>query len=133
MKKITYLAVFEKSRTGFGVFFPDIPGCITCGDNFDHALRMAEEVLGLHLYGLEKDGYPLPDRAGKIPELADGDIVVAVSVFPALVKDEMENRRERTSVTIPHWVKSAAETERLNLSRLLEVAIKETLGITQSG
>jgi hypothetical protein len=90
---------------------------------------MAEEVLGLHLYGLEKDGEALPEAAGKIPKLAGGDIVAAASVFPALVKDEMENRRERTSVAIPHWIKAAAETHGLNLSRLLEAAIKETLDI----
>jgi len=129
MKKITYLAVFEKSKTGYGVFFPDIPGCITCGNDFDHALRMAEEVLGLHLYGMEKDGEKLPPRVDNIPELASGDIVAAVSVFPALVKDEMENRRERTSVTIPRWLKDAAEAEGLNYSRLLETAIKGKLGI----
>ena len=129
MKKITYLAVFEKSKTGFGVYFPDIPGCITCGNDFDHSLQMAEEVLGLHLYGIEKDGLPLPTRKDNIPKLASGDIVTAVSVFPALVKDEMENRREKTSVTIPRWLKAAAEAKGLNYSRLLETAIKETLGI----
>ena len=128
MKKITYFAVFEKSKTGFGVYFPDIPGCITCGDDFNHSMRMAEEVLGLHLYGMEKDGKSLPQRTDNIPELGSGDIVAAVSVFPALVKDEMENRREKTTVTIPHWLKSAAEAEGLNYSRLLETAIKETLG-----
>ena len=129
MKKITYLAVFEKSQTGFGVYFPDIPGCITCGDDFNHSLRMAEEVLGLHLYGMEKDGEAFPERTDNIPELGSGDIVAAVSVFPTLVKDEMENRREKTTVTIPHWLKAAAEAEGLNYSRLLETAIKETLGI----
>jgi len=129
VKKITYLAVFEKSRTGFSVYFPDIPGCITCGKDFDHSLRMAGEVLGLHIYGMEKDGEALPEQTGNIPELANGDIVAAVSVFPALVKDEMENRREKTSVTIPRWLKIAAEAEGVNYSRLLETAIKETLGI----
>ena len=49
--------------------------------------------------------------------------------FPDIVKDEMNSRREKTTVTIPHWLKSAAEAEGLNYSRLLESAIKETLGI----
>ena len=129
MKKLTYLAVFEKSKSGYGVYFPDIPGCITCGDNFEHASRMAEEVLGLHIYGMEKDKEPLPKRTDKIPEHEKDDIVVAISVFPTLVKDEMENKREKTTVTIPHWIKAAAEAEGLNYSRLLESAIKETLGI----
>ncbi|MCL2194248.1 MAG: type II toxin-antitoxin system HicB family antitoxin [Treponema sp.] len=129
MRKITYLAVFEKSRTGYSVYFPDVPGCITCGDDLGHTLRMAEEVLGLHLYGMEKDGETLPERTDGIPELADGDVVVAVSVFPLLVREEMENRREKTTVTIPRWLKTAAEAEGVNYSRLLEAAIKEQLGI----
>ncbi|MCL2184862.1 MAG: type II toxin-antitoxin system HicB family antitoxin [Treponema sp.] len=129
MKKITYFAVFEKTKTGFSVYFPDVPGCITCGDDFEHSMRMAQEVLGLHLYGLEKDSEPFPQHTDNIPKLESGDIVAAVSVFPALVKDEIENRREKTNVTIPHWLKVAAEAEGLNYSRLLENAIKETLGI----
>ena len=129
MKKITYFAVFEKTKTGFSVYFPDVPGCITCGDGFEHSMRMAQEVLGLHLYGLEKDGEALPQRTDIIPKLESTDIVAAVSIFPALVKDEIENRREKTNVTIPHWLKAAAEAEGLNYSRLLENAIKETLGI----
>ena len=129
MKKTTYFAVFEKTKTGFSVYFPDVPGCITCGNNFEHSMRMAQEVLGLHLYGMEKDGEPFPQRTDNIPEPGSGDIVAAVTVFPALVKDEMENRRVKTNVTIPHWLKAAAEAEGLNYSRLLENAIKETLGI----
>ena len=129
MKKLTYFAVFEKSKTGYGVYFPDVPGCISCGNDLAHAMRMAEEALGLHVYGMEKDGDPIPENTGRIPELADGDVVAAVSVFPSMVREEMENRRERTSVTIPRWLKTAAEAEGLNCSRLLEVAIKERLGI----
>ena len=129
MKKITYLAVFEKTKTGFSVYFPDVPGCISTGNDFSHAMRMAEEALGLHLYGIEKDGKALPKRTDKISDLEKGDIVAAVSVFPTLVKDEIENRRERTAVTIPRWLKTAAEAEKLNYSRLLEAAIKEKLGI----
>ena len=129
MRKITYLAVFEKSRAGYSVYFPDVPCCITCGDDFGHTLRMAEEVLGLHLYGMEKDGETMPERTDGIPELADGDVVVAVSVFPLLVREEMENRREKTTVTIPRWLKTVAEAEGVNYSRLLEAAIKEQLGI----
>jgi predicted RNase H-like HicB family nuclease len=124
MKTITYLAVFEKSRTGFGVYFPDVPGCITCGDNFDHALAMAREALDFHL-----EDTPPPPRTDNIPPLAEGDLVVPVTVFPALIKTNAENRREKTTVTLPRYLKKAAEAEGLNYSRLLECAIKETLGI----
>ena len=130
MRKQTYLAVFETDEgPGISVYFPDVPGCVSCGDNFDHALQMAKEALALHVYGMEKDGEALPERTDVIPEIGAGDMVVPVTVYPDIVKDEINNRREKTTVTIPHWLKSAAEAEGLNYSRLLETAIKETLGI----
>jgi predicted RNase H-like HicB family nuclease len=130
MRKLTYLAVFEVDRNpGISVYFPDVPGCVSCGDNFEHALKMAQEALSLHIYGIEKDGAPLPERTDKIHETSAGDMVVPVSVYPDIIKNEMNNRREKTTVTIPRWLKEAAEAEGLNYSRLLETAIKETLGI----
>ncbi|GHU47525.1 antitoxin HicB [Spirochaetia bacterium] len=130
MRKLTYLAVFETDgNPGISVYFPDVPGCVSCGDNFDHALQMAKEALSLHIYGMEKDGELLPRRTDKIPATGEGDMVVPVSVYPDIVKEEINSRREKTTVTIPHWLKAAAEVEGLNYSRLLETAIKETLGI----
>jgi predicted RNase H-like HicB family nuclease len=130
MRKLTYLAVFEvDEKPGISVYFPDVPGCVSCGDTFDQALQMAKEALSLHLYGMEKDGEPLPERSDQIPGTGAGDMVVPVTVYPDMVKDEMNNRREKTMVTIPRWLKEAAESESLNYSRLLEAAIKETLGI----
>jgi predicted RNase H-like HicB family nuclease len=49
MRKLTYYAVFEPSTNGsYGVFWPDLPGCVSMGDDLPHALRMASEALGLH-------------------------------------------------------------------------------------
>ena len=130
MRKLTYLAVFETDENpGISVYFPDVPGCASCGDNFDHALQMAKEALALHIYGMEKDGEALPERTDKVPDISSGDMVVPVTVYPDVVRDDIKNRREKTTVTIPHWLKAAAEAENLNYSRLLEMAIKETLGI----
>jgi predicted RNase H-like HicB family nuclease len=68
MHKFTYLAVFETDENpGISVYFPDVPGCVSCGNNFDHALHMAKEALSLHIYGMEKSGEPLPERADHIP------------------------------------------------------------------
>ena len=56
-------------------------------------------------------------------------MVVPVSIYPNLFKEELENKREKTTITLPHWIKSAAEKEGINFSRLLESALKETLHI----
>ncbi|WP_088227866.1 type II toxin-antitoxin system HicB family antitoxin [Desulfosporosinus sp. FKB] len=57
MRKVTYFAVLESSTDGtFGIFFPDLPGCISSGVNFQHAQSMVAEALGLHLWGMERMG-----------------------------------------------------------------------------
>lgn len=46
-----YPAVFEKDESGlYGVSFPDIPGCFTCGDNLTDAFVMASDALALMVY-----------------------------------------------------------------------------------
>jgi predicted RNase H-like HicB family nuclease len=110
------------------VYFPDIPGCVSCGNNFDHALYMAKEALALHIFGMEKDGEKAPPRTDRVSKTDVGDMVVPVTIYPDIVKDEINNRRVKTTITIPYWIKSAAEAEGVNYSRLLENALKETLG-----
>ena len=56
MRKLTYFAVFEPSPEGYGVYFPDLPGCVSLGRDFEQAQRNAGEALGLHIYGMEKMG-----------------------------------------------------------------------------
>jgi len=129
MRKLTYLAVFETDENpGISVYFPDVPGCISYGNTFDIALHMAKDALSLHIYGMEKDGEKAPARLDKVPKLEASDMVVPVTIYPDVVNDEMNNRRVKTTVTIPRWLKSVAEAEGINFSRLLESALKETMG-----
>ena len=56
-------------------------------------------------------------------------IVIPISIYPDLVKNEMDNRRVRTNITIPSWLKDIAEENKVNYSRVLEVALMEYLEI----
>ncbi|MDR3341700.1 MAG: HicB family protein, partial [Treponema sp.] len=80
-------------------------------------------------YGIEKDGEYLPDRTDKISAIGPKDMVVPVTIYPDVFKDEMDNRRVKTTITIPRWLKEVAEKEGINYSQLLETAIKDTLEI----
>jgi len=130
MRKLTYLAVFEVDENpGISVYFPDVKGCVSCGENFGHALRMAKEALSLHIYGMEKDGEPTPFSTDKVPRTDAGDMVVPITIYPDIIIDELNNRRVKTTITLPYWLKSLAEEEGVNYSRLLENALKETLDL----
>ncbi|WP_304458704.1 type II toxin-antitoxin system HicB family antitoxin [Alicyclobacillus sendaiensis] len=61
MRTCAYPAIFEPYEDGsYVVYFPDLPGCVTQGDDLPDAMRMAQEALSLHLYGMDRDGDPLP-------------------------------------------------------------------------
>ena len=46
---------------GISVEFPDLPGCLTCGDTIEEAIQRAKEAMGLYLYGMEIDGDEIPN------------------------------------------------------------------------
>ena len=48
--KYIYPAIFDFDNDGITVTFPDLPGCITCGDCQEEAFRNAKEVLALYIY-----------------------------------------------------------------------------------
>jgi predicted RNase H-like HicB family nuclease len=51
MKNYIALFEYEEGREGFGVVFPDLPGCFSAGDNYADAVRMAHEALALYADG----------------------------------------------------------------------------------
>lgn len=61
MKKYKYQAIFDYDKDGITVTFPDLPGCITCGENDEEALKSAKECMALHLSGMEEDNDLIPE------------------------------------------------------------------------
>lgn len=132
-KTVTYFAVFEPCADGFGVFFPDLPGCTSMGETFEKALSGAQEALGLHLWGMEEDGDEIPaPRVPPFADVPDAGIVVAVTVYPDLVRREMENRAVRTNVSIPAWLKNAADAAGISYSQTLQAALIERLNLNHA-
>lgn len=135
MRKLTYLAVFEPAKIGYNVYFPDLPGCVGYGEDFEKAQSRAAETLSRHIYGMEKGGAPIPDPA-KIPQIkpktAAGYLVSPVTVFPDLIRNELDNRAVKTNLTIPAWLKEIAEAQGVNYSKIFQTALMDYLGIKQS-
>jgi predicted RNase H-like HicB family nuclease len=57
-----YVAIVEDSGPdkAIGVWFPDLPGCFSAGDDVDEALRNAEEALTLYAEAEAKVDRALP-------------------------------------------------------------------------
>jgi len=55
-----YPVVLEPSATGFGVYVPDLPGCVSVGETREEALEMIAEAIAFHLEGMREDGLDIP-------------------------------------------------------------------------
>jgi predicted RNase H-like HicB family nuclease len=93
MSKLHYLAILERSESnGYGVYFPDLPGCVTVGDTEGEAWASAESVLNLHIAGMIEDGELLP--APSLPSAVKPDpevdevarLLIAVAADPPKVR-----------------------------------------------
>jgi len=131
LDKYLFMAVFTPvPEGGYEVRFPDLPGCFSQGDSLEEAMTMAKDALELHLWGMENDNDPIPPAT--LPEnieLKKGCFTVPVSVYMPPVREEMDNKTIKKTLTIPAWLNRVSEEADINFSQTLQKALKQQLGI----
>lgn len=98
---VKYAAVMEQADAGgFGVWFPDFPGCVTHGDDPLSSAQAARTALTRHIEGKVEDGdtipRPTPAEAVEPPE--------GVLSYVFLVETDIPNPQRphvRLNVTLP--------------------------------
>jgi predicted RNase H-like HicB family nuclease len=59
---LTYRIILtQEPEGGYTVIVPSLPGCITYGDNVNHAIDMAKEAIEGYLEVLKEQGEEIPD------------------------------------------------------------------------
>jgi predicted RNase H-like HicB family nuclease len=56
-----YTAIIEKAKDGFGVFFPDLPGCTSFGKTVEEAASNAYTAAQAHVAVSQEYGDTIPD------------------------------------------------------------------------
>lgn len=59
----------QEPEGGYTVIVPSLPGCITYGDNIDHAKEMAKEAIEGYLEVLKEQGDEIPDDSRSLEYL----------------------------------------------------------------
>jgi len=131
MAKYVYPAILTKEENGqYSVNFPDIKNCYTGGDDMVDALEMAEDVLCLTLYNMEKDGKEIPSPSdSKTFEIDENSVVTLVRCDTNFYKRYYENKSVKKTLTIPMWLNERAERANVNFSGILQEALKTHLQI----
>lgn len=125
MKKMFYPALFHKAEEGgFWVSFPDIPECLTQGDDMTQAYEMAVEALGLALVCREKEHQPIPEITDPTVIDPEPDSFLVVIEFDMLsYKKRTSSRAVKKTLSIPEWLNEAAMAMDLNFSQILQEAL----------
>lgn len=125
MKKLFYPALFHKAEEGgFWVSFPDIPECLTQGDDMTQAYEMAVEALGLALTCREEEKQPLPAASDPTTIATEPDSFLVVIEFDMLAyKKQTNSRAVKKTLSIPEWLNEAAMAMDINFSQVLQEAL----------
>ncbi|MCY3859169.1 MAG: type II toxin-antitoxin system HicB family antitoxin [Gammaproteobacteria bacterium] len=67
--------IHHELNTGYGISFPDVPGCVSIGDTLEEAIRHGCEALAFHLDGLISDGESVPSPRSIEEVKADDSLV----------------------------------------------------------
>ncbi|WP_158817661.1 type II toxin-antitoxin system HicB family antitoxin [Methylocapsa sp. S129] len=62
--------ILDDPDRGFGVVFPDMPGCVASAATFEEASDAAAEALAVHLDEMERDGLAIPQPSSFTSVLA---------------------------------------------------------------
>ena len=122
-KNYIYPATYEYEDNGtISVYFPDIDNCFTFGETVEECLKNAKECLELFVESeleLEKE-LPQPTDYNSIT----GNKFLVIADVEDMKK---QNKAVNRTVTLPRWLNSAAEKADINVSRVLQEALKERI------
>ncbi|KFC72219.1 DNA-binding protein, CopG family [Bosea sp. LC85] len=126
-----YVALVHKPQAGstWGITFPDLPGCVSSGANFEEAAFGAVEALAGHVAAIQADGDPVPrarsffelsEDAAFLAELDEDASPMMVALIPIAAP------KERINIMIDRGVlrrvDQAARAEGISRSAFLERA-----------
>lgn len=127
---LVYPAIFipYENGTGYAVEFPDLKGCISCGDDLAQAHEMAKDAASGWILTELEDGNTIP-KASNIK-----DIEVSKDGFTSLIVLDMDsyalkygNKSIKKTLSIPAWMDTGVQKYGLSCSKILQDALSKIL------
>lgn len=124
--KLVYEAIFTpfEDGDGFTVEVPDLPGCVTEGDNLAEAIEMGQDAASGWILGELEDGNSIPrpskHDSADIPEGAFTNyLVLDIDAY----SERYGSKSIRKNITIPAWLNTYGEKNNVNFSKVLTDAL----------
>ena len=127
--KTAYPVIFTKLSDGYAAHAPDFP-LDTQGDNLAEAIKMVRDAIGIIGIDLEDDNKSLPEPSA--PENVfcnENEFVSIVDIDFSEYRRANEQRTVRRNVSLPSWLNTKAEKAGINVSAVLQTALKQELQV----
>ena len=130
MNKLFYPAIFHVAdEGGFWITFPDLPECMTQGDNMQEAYEMAADALGLAFTSREKEKQEIPSPSDiNHIKLNSNEYCVIIEFDMLAYKKRTNSKAVKKTLTIPEWLNEEAMTLGINFSQVLQEALMQKIG-----
>ena len=130
--KAAYPIVMSQGAEYIIVYVPDFD-INTQGTDYADAIEMARDAIGLMGIDLEdeKEPIPCPSDMSDISKEHAEDIITLVDVDFADYRRKNDMRTVRRNVSLPSWLNAEAEKAGVNVSAILQAALKQELKITE--
>ena len=129
MRKLFYPAIFHTAEEGgFWITFPDLPECMTQGDDMQNAYEMAVDALGLSISSRKKEGIeiPTPSKPHEINTSVD-EYCVVIEFDMLAYQKRMNSKAVKKTLTIPEWLNEEALSLGINFSQVLQEALLQKI------
>lgn len=135
-EKKVYPVILTITRDCVLVEVPDMD-ILTEGKNIQNAIQMARDAIGVKGLSLEDSNGVIPE-ASRIEDIdvnqgifaEDGKgIITLVDIDFVEYRRKNENKTVRRNVTLPSWLNAEAEAAKINVSKVLQEALKEKLNV----
>ncbi len=131
-----YPVIFTELEDACLVEVPDME-ILTEGKNLEEAFAMARDAIGIKGISMEDDGEPIPEATrlaevkpeeGTFAEEGKG-MVSLVDVDFTAYRKKLDQKMVRRNVTLPNWLNQEAEAAGVNVSKILQEALMQNLGV----
>lgn len=136
--KAAYPTILTRDKDVVLVEVPDL-GILTEGKNVADAIYMARDAIGLAGVALQdkKQEVPKPSAledidvsSGTFADAGAG-ILTLVDIDFEAYRRKLDRKMVRRNVTLPEWLNEAADDANLNVSGVLQEALKDKLGFAK--
>lgn len=129
--KLVYPAIFSPldNNDGYCVTVPDLPGCVTEGENLSHSITMAVDAASGWVLDELEDGNPAP-KASKITDIkteSTDDFVSLIVLDMDEYVEKFGKKAVRKNCTIPAWLNTMCENADINFSAVLQDGLMDKL------